>query len=236
MNRPGSQNQDFRILSSLWPDLTGARVLDLGCGSGLYTRELVRRGAVVVGVDSNLDSLRAALLENGRGCVICADAVHLPFRPGVFDLTLSVEVLTHIPPQSRTVVFGSVAQVLKDKGRFYCTLHNRQRLTLASWSRWRRAREVYHTHRLSVWPMGPAQARAELAGGGMHSSGGTRYLNFHSRFSYEFFVAHPTLARLVMVVEDVLSRTPFLRRLGITFLAVGVKGVHKGRSETDESR
>ena len=238
MNGAGSQNQDFRTLPSLWPDLTGARVLDLGSGNGLYTRELGRRGALVVGVDLNLASLRVVLLwpRDGRRYAICADAAHLPFRSGVFDLVLSVEVLTHISPHMRTKALGAVAWALKKEGHFYCTLHSRLRLTLASWARWRHARPVYHTASLSVWPMEPQQARDALVCCGMRPLGEVLYLNFHSRFSYEFVIAHPALARLVMAVEDVLSHTPFLRRLGITFLVVAVKDGYEERSEAEVRR
>src|SRR5437868_2138312 len=32
-------------------DLTGKMVLDAGCGSGIYAREMARRGATVIGID-----------------------------------------------------------------------------------------------------------------------------------------------------------------------------------------
>ena len=38
---------------ALLPDVSGLRVLDAGCGSGYYTRELVGRGARVVAVDAS---------------------------------------------------------------------------------------------------------------------------------------------------------------------------------------
>jgi len=45
---------------ALLPRLAGAHVLDAGCGSGLHTAEMVRRGATVVGVDSSAELLRLA--------------------------------------------------------------------------------------------------------------------------------------------------------------------------------
>ena len=55
---PGSNNQDFRRLPSLWPQLTGKTVVDWGGGTGLYSRELVYRGArIVVGIDLNRSAL-----------------------------------------------------------------------------------------------------------------------------------------------------------------------------------
>ena len=90
----GSNNQDFRTLPSLWSHLSGKVVMDLGCGSGLYSHELLRRGAkAVVGIDLNRKALSELVKNSCRGLhLICADAEHLPFRDETFDMVLSVEV------------------------------------------------------------------------------------------------------------------------------------------------
>lgn len=41
-------------------DVAGRHVLDLGCGSGRYTEELLRRGARVVGLDQSPDNIELA--------------------------------------------------------------------------------------------------------------------------------------------------------------------------------
>jgi SAM-dependent methyltransferase len=63
------------------------RVLDLACGSGAVTGELVRRsGGQVVAVDRTWAAL-AADAEPFRGAArLCADALRLPFADGSFDL------------------------------------------------------------------------------------------------------------------------------------------------------
>lgn len=38
-------------LLALAPETSGARVLDLACGQGRVSRDLARRGAIVVGID-----------------------------------------------------------------------------------------------------------------------------------------------------------------------------------------
>ena len=212
-------------MPALWPDLRDSWVLDLGCGPGLYTNELARRGATAVGVDLNRELLREAYARSGKGrCyLICADADKLPFRQGIFDMVLSVEVLTHIAPQTRARVFGAVARVLKDGGYANYTLHNRLRLTLSRWARGQRALEVYPTNNLPVWPLDPAQARAAIGGCGMCLTAQVRYLNYHSRLSYSFCMQYPRLARFVMLVEDMLCHLPLLQRLAITFLVVARK-------------
>ena len=49
--RQGRDEMRALMLSRLPADLTGARVLDAGCGAGQTTAELAARGASVVGVD-----------------------------------------------------------------------------------------------------------------------------------------------------------------------------------------
>ena len=81
-------------LSGLHPEaLSGPPlVLDLGCGSGLSTTPLARRGCMSLGMDLSLEMLREA---RRRGCeVVQADmSLPLPLRPGVVDAVLSVSSL-----------------------------------------------------------------------------------------------------------------------------------------------
>ena len=45
---------------ALVPDVTGAHVLDAGCGSGFYTEELIKRGARVTAIDSSAEMTKHA--------------------------------------------------------------------------------------------------------------------------------------------------------------------------------
>ena len=218
-DQPGANSQDFRSLPALWPNLVGAKVLDLGCGSGLYLDELEHRGAVALGVDSDRAALQSAR-ESGHSRLVCADAGQLPFRAGVFDMVLSVEVMTHIAPQPRLQVLQGITGVLKEGGLLFCTLHNRLRLTLARWARLRRPLEFYPTDRLDVWPFDPRQARIALGQSGLQAGTRVHYLNYHSRFGDDFCRQRPWLAWGVVAVEEILSRLPLWRRLAITFLLV----------------
>lgn len=64
---------EFPATSSLVPDVSGDRVLDAGCGTGVYTTWLLEQGAAVVGVDASEEMLSHArdavddLAETGDG-------------------------------------------------------------------------------------------------------------------------------------------------------------------------
>jgi len=217
----GSNNQDFRNIPAIWPDIQGWRVLDVGCGRGLYTQELARRGAIAVGVDLNADALREAKRDGVH--IVCADAGHLPFCADAFHMVISIEVLSHINPRIRRGVLADIGRVITAGGVAFYTLHNRWRLSLSRWLRLRRAQRVYHTANLDVWPSVPEEGRVMVDASGLEVAASPRYLNYHSRFTYDFFLKFPKLAKLVIAVEDLLSRLPLLRRLAITFLLIATK-------------
>ena len=63
------------------------RVLDLACGTGAVTGELVRRcGGTVVALDRNLRALSAADEPFAKSVRVCGDATGLPFAQDSFDL------------------------------------------------------------------------------------------------------------------------------------------------------
>jgi SAM-dependent methyltransferase len=76
----------------------GARVLDAGCGPGLYAEELVRRGADVVGVDASEAMVELARARLGdRAQILRADLSEpLPFPDASFDLVVCALVIHHL--------------------------------------------------------------------------------------------------------------------------------------------
>jgi len=104
----------------------GARVLDVGCGSGRHTAAAYRLpGARVVGVDVAADELEAARERlqlhdrlaahgGGRWHFCAADGRRLPFGDGRFDLVICAEVLEHVPADGR--VLAEIARVLRPGG------------------------------------------------------------------------------------------------------------------------
>lgn len=73
--------------------LAGARVLDVGAGTGAAWRAARRRGADVVAVDVAVGMLAAAA---GRPPSVAGDAVALPFVRGAFDVVVAAFSLNHL--------------------------------------------------------------------------------------------------------------------------------------------
>jgi trans-aconitate methyltransferase len=91
----------------------GERILDVGCGDGVLTRELMERGCTAVGIDSSPSMVRAAR-ERGVDARLL-DAGSLAFV-SCFDAVFSNAAL-HWMKDADAVING-VARALKPGGRF----------------------------------------------------------------------------------------------------------------------
>jgi SAM-dependent methyltransferase len=102
--------------------LEGARVLDVGCGTGRFTGALERAGASVVGVDLDPDMLTVAA-ANLAGPRLVADGHRLPFATGAFDLTVALTLLEFVNDPARVV--AELARVTRPGGRLLVAALNR---------------------------------------------------------------------------------------------------------------
>ena len=88
----------------------GRRVLDAGCGNGLYLRALRERHAQAVGCDLSPGMLRTA----GHPQVVNADVVALPVRDGAFDVVLAPHMLYHVANRAQAI--RELRRVLAPRG------------------------------------------------------------------------------------------------------------------------
>ena len=85
----------------------GSTILDIGCGEGsLFLGEF----GSVVGVDLALLPLHKC--KKKYDGVVCASALHLPFRDGCFDYVTSTDFIGHILVDDKDLLFGEMRRVL----------------------------------------------------------------------------------------------------------------------------
>jgi SAM-dependent methyltransferase len=113
--------------SDLLPDdvLRGAHVLDVGCGSGRWTRYLAARAAFVEAVDpSRAVTIAARTLADCLNTrVIQASVATLPYAPESFDVVTSIGVLHHTPHPETSI--RQLVDFVRPGGRLYLYLYYR---------------------------------------------------------------------------------------------------------------
>lgn len=110
---------DRPAVISLLPPVEGKRVLDAGCGPGVYAEWLADRGASVVGIDVCPRMVELARLRLGdRASVIEADLGQpLDFLPPTsFDVVVSALAMDYV--RDWDAAFREFFRVLRDGGHF----------------------------------------------------------------------------------------------------------------------
>jgi SAM-dependent methyltransferase len=108
------------ILRAAGPRLPG-KVLENGCGIGMYVEQLERRGAAVTGLEYDFE--RAAQARRRSHAIVNAAGERLPFADQSFDLILSHEVIEHVHDDGAAV--AEMVRALKPGGRLVLFCPNR---------------------------------------------------------------------------------------------------------------
>jgi 2-polyprenyl-6-hydroxyphenyl methylase/3-demethylubiquinone-9 3-methyltransferase len=108
--------------------LSGKSALDIGCGGGILTEGMARRGAKVKGIDLSDKALKVAqlhLLESRLAVDYEAvSAEDLAARaPGSYDVVTCMELLEHVPDPASTV--RACAALARKGGRVFFSTINR---------------------------------------------------------------------------------------------------------------
>jgi len=115
------------VIYSYLEPRAGMKVLDVGCGTGLYALDLASRGLNVTGVDISrpmLEQARAKAQHAGLDIQFLeADAFQLPFNDQSFDAVIAVTVLEFAPDLSTAL--RETLRVLKTGGRLVVGLIGR---------------------------------------------------------------------------------------------------------------
>jgi 2-polyprenyl-6-hydroxyphenyl methylase/3-demethylubiquinone-9 3-methyltransferase len=109
-------------------DLSGKRILDVGCGGGILSEALVARGANVLGIDAGEAPINVAKLHRHESNLwpeyeqITVEALEAT-SPEPFDAITCLEMLEHVPDPGS--VIASCQRLLKPDGHLFLSTVNR---------------------------------------------------------------------------------------------------------------
>jgi SAM-dependent methyltransferase len=120
-------NEYFDLLANI--DLSNYNVLDIGCGSGRFTKYLAPLVKTIEAIEPSTAVFAASkLLQNETNVrITCADVSNIPFNEASFDLVFSLGVLHHVPDTREAL--NNAVKMVKPGGYFlvylYYNLDNR---------------------------------------------------------------------------------------------------------------
>jgi ubiquinone/menaquinone biosynthesis C-methylase UbiE len=100
---------------------SGARFLDVGCGTGRWVRRYEESGFSVVGVDATIGMLQIARARETRSPLTVGLAEMLPFLDAAFDCVSDITVVQHLPYDLQSRALQEMIRVLKPGGRLILT-------------------------------------------------------------------------------------------------------------------
>ncbi len=109
-------------------ELEGKAVLDVGCGGGILSESMAKKGAQVTGIDMGEAALQVARLHRLESGVE-VDYEHIPVetladkRPASWDLVTCMEMLEHVPDPASVV--DACARLVKPGGKVFFSTLNR---------------------------------------------------------------------------------------------------------------
>ncbi|MCK4658760.1 MAG: class I SAM-dependent methyltransferase [Phycisphaerae bacterium] len=171
-----------------------ARVLDLGCGTGLYHPILAPMVGQLVGMDRSLAMLRRAeqlSKDYNLGTeLVHGDAQRLPFPDGAFDLVIAYDVLHHVPDIGAAA--EEIRRVLMPGGRFVAA-------ETTMLSPWVLAYNLFHRDEWGLLRIRPGLLRRAFRG----------FAQFRLRPDNTRFFSHsPLLERIFGLMDRYVLRGP----------------------------
>lgn len=117
------------------------RILDAGCGSGIYSLTLVQKGFEVYSVDIDKSKLEFLRKNSNQLNISEGDLTHLKFKNESFDYVLCSDVIEHITDDKKAV--NELSRVLKSKGILALTVPAYSKKNLRDYQRFNHKRVGY---------------------------------------------------------------------------------------------
>ncbi len=114
------RNRDMAIMAL--GEVRHKKILDVGCGDGMYSYVFSMIGAEVSGQDIDPNRINQAnqrdygIMQKQKGKFVCADAIKLRFESNSFDCVFSADFFEHIDLNIKRKVLKEIYRILRPGG------------------------------------------------------------------------------------------------------------------------
>ncbi|HNK63665.1 MAG TPA: class I SAM-dependent methyltransferase [Anaerolineales bacterium] len=115
------QKRRLNMIARFAGERMQGKVLENGCGVGMYVEKMTGLGATVTGLEFDFERAREARVNSTR--IVNGAGEFLPLPSGTFDLILSHEVIEHV--QDDRLAVTEMVRVLRTGGRAVIFCPNR---------------------------------------------------------------------------------------------------------------
>jgi ubiquinone biosynthesis O-methyltransferase len=208
-----TERLERQLILELVGDVSGRRILDVGCGDGELAIELTKRGAIVTGIDASAAMIATAKdrakQHDADVTFQVAVAEHLPFPTEHFDGVTAITILCFV--DNPAPVFREIARVLRPAARLVIG-------ELGKWSTWAAARRIRGWLGSRLWHRARFRTARELRDLAQHAG-----LAVKSVRGAIYYPRWGLAARLLSSCDPALSR---LTTVGAGFVALSAVKPH----------
>lgn len=200
------------ILKKIGNNLNENKILELGCGTGVFTSEFIKKGMPLISFDISYELLKSAQDKGRVNKILVGDVESIPFGDETFDFIIGISILHHLDIDR---ALEEIKRVLKKGGKIILSEPNmaNPQIFLQKNIRW--LKEF-----VGDTPTETAFFRHKL--GAILRKNGFRQIQI---CPFEFI--HPSipnfLINFIRKLEFVLERTPFIREIAGSLLIFAQK-------------
>lgn len=116
------EKQEREELIGYLPDLRGKRVLELGAGIGRFTPFLAQQATTLLAIDLVPQFIEKNRKDNSSFphiSFLCADAMHLEFKEGLFDVVFSNWLFLYLEDDEVEQLLEKISRWLSPQGELF---------------------------------------------------------------------------------------------------------------------
>lgn len=113
-------NRTWHLLTK-YSHLQNKSTIDIGCGAGVFSRQLRDKGAIVTSVDIAENALKHLRQHNITHIEARQEAMPMTSLDQMFDLVICMDLLAELPPHDYRLFFAELARLVAPQGYVICS-------------------------------------------------------------------------------------------------------------------